>query len=165
VLSLVLHASTVLLVAALSFTACERARPATPPPGHGCPPAATACAMPALTGAAAPAAAVAGNGAPRLLEVGMVGCHACTKMRPVVQGTVSRCVPGAAAAAAVLEHHDVAAPDGEAVARRYRVTTLPTLLAVDASGAEVSRLVGAQPASAVAQLVTEVTGRACAAAE
>ena len=93
----------------------------------------------------------------------MTGCYACARMKPVVQKTVTACVP-AGSVGAVLQRVDVAAPDGEVLGRRYKVTQLPTLLAVDASGAEVSRLVGAQTPAAIAQLVSEVTGRACSAA-
>jgi thioredoxin-like negative regulator of GroEL len=102
------------------------------------------------------------TGAPHLVEVGMKGCHACAKMAPVIRDILSKC---GASAASLLEHVDVTDPEGEEIGRRYGVTKLPTILAVDAKGAEVSRLVGVQKAGAIAQLVGEVTGRACAAPE
>jgi thiol-disulfide isomerase/thioredoxin len=103
-------------------------------------------------------------GMPRLLELEMPGCTACAKMAPVVKSVEARCSSSEGAARAPLvEHVDVTLEEGEALAKRHGVKSLPTFLALDAEGDEVMRLVGLQEPEALATLVAEVTGRACCA--
>lgn len=103
-------------------------------------------------------------GMPRLLELEMPGCTACAKMAPVVKSVEARCsTSDGAPRAPLVEHVDVTDEEGEALAKRHGVKSLPTFLALDAEGDEVMRLVGLQEPEALATLVAEVTGRACCA--
>lgn len=97
------------------------------------------------------------TGKPRLLEFSSEHCPACARMKPVVVGVTARC----ATQNDTVLHVDVDAPDGEALAERYRVSALPTFLSVDAEGGEVERIVGVQPEERIALAVGDVEGRAC----
>ncbi len=124
-------------------------------PAHDEPCAAGSACVAALgegPGAAAPAAST-----PRLLEFEAAYCAACATMAPVVTSIVKSC----AKASEDVQRVDVGEEGGEALARHYRVGSLPTFLAVDAEGHEVFRKVGVQQPSELAGLVAQVTGRDC----
>ncbi|MEZ4390668.1 MAG: hypothetical protein R3A48_06190 [Polyangiales bacterium] len=52
-------------------------------------------------------------------------------------------------------------PGGMAAARAHGVVGVPTFMAFDAQGAEVTRFVGVHPQSLVEQTLAELTGRRC----
>lgn len=146
-----------LLLASCSVDAPEpRALAAdAPAAGHAEPCAAGSACVAAL--GEGPAAVPSGAGTPRLLEFEAAYCAACATMAPVVTSIVKSC----AKASEVVQRVDVGEAGGEALARHYRVGSLPTFLAVDADGHEVFRKVGVQQPSELAGLVAEVTGRDC----
>jgi cytochrome c-type biogenesis protein len=118
-------------------------------------PGATACAAPALDGAAPSAEALAGR--PRLVEFVSGHCAVCAKMAPIVRALEEGCAKDDGSIVRV----NVDDPAGRALASRYRVALVPTFVSVDADGAEVGRRVGEQSSRDLADAVAEVRGEAC----
>lgn len=79
-------------------------------------------------------------------------------MKPVLAGVERACD-----AAELVAHVDV--DRAEPLAARHRVAALPTFVAIDASGREVTRLVGVQSRDALERALEEVRGARCAARE
>ena len=125
-----------------------------------------ACEAPGATGStcAAPesswAAGLAVPGAPAALrgpavvEIMSRGCVVCELMRPIVAEAERGC-PAKVVRAFVEE------PAGADLARRHRIRGVPTFLVLDASGGEVKRLVGRQPAAAVRDALQLVSPELC----
>lgn len=78
-------------------------------------------------------------------------------MAPIVAQAERAC----AARDSVL-HLDFDEDTGGALAATYRVTSIPTWIAVDSDGHEVSRLVGLQSLETIQQALEEVRGTRCA---
>lgn len=117
------------------------------------------CATPE-PGAAAPIAAPGSPAAihgPAVVELMSRGCVICRLMAPVVAEAERGC-PTKVVRAYVEE------PAGAELARRHRIRGVPTFLVLDASDAEVKRLVGQQPASAVRSALELVSPELCRAA-
>ncbi len=125
---------------------------------------ATACAdVPGAEACGADVADVAGaapaqrlTGRPRLVEFVSGSCSVCERMKPVVRAITARC-----AAHDDLVTISIDTVEGRALANRYGVRVVPTFVAVDASGNEVERFVGAQTEARLATAVAEVRGEAC----
>ncbi|AKT42901.1 thioredoxin domain-containing protein [Chondromyces crocatus] len=81
------------------------------------------------------------SGKPRLVEFTSGYCAACRKMAPIVAELEKRCARSVEGAIRLVNVDD---PEGEALASRYGVDALPTFLALNADGGEVTRLVGLQ---------------------
>lgn len=79
-------------------------------------------------------------------------------MAPIVAELERRCLAGDEGS---LVRVNVDEPDGEALAGRYGVETLPTFVGVDAQGIEVTRMNGVRTPQELAFLLGEVRGRAC----
>jgi cytochrome c-type biogenesis protein len=131
-------------------------------------PAATAdggaCAASAAPGEAcgapeaawAPPAAAADVRGPAVVELQSRSCPVCRAMAPVVEEAERGC-------AAKVVQLLVEEPRGAAVAREHAVHAVPTFLVLDADGAEVARLVGAQPAAAIRDALRRVSPLLCSA--
>lgn len=106
-------------------------------------------------------AASASTAAPRPLEnrAGLVefmrrDCAACAAMAPVITAAERRC-------RVEVRRVIVDDPQGMAAARAHGVVGVPTFVAFDARGAEVTRFVGVHPQSLVEQSLAELTGHRC----
>lgn len=102
----------------------------------------SACATPEpipVAPTAAPAPVIHG---PAVVELMSRGCEICKLMAPVVAEAERGC-------AKRIVRAYVEDPSGAELARRHQVRGVPTFLVLDASDAEVRRLVGQQTASAV----------------
>ncbi|EYF05663.1 thioredoxin family protein [Chondromyces apiculatus] len=96
------------------------------------------------------------TGKPRLVEFTSGYCPACKRMAPIVAELEKKCARSVAGA---IHQVDVDDPDGEALATRYGVRSLPTFLALDAQGSEVARLVGLQSQEKLSSTLDTI--RAC----
>jgi cytochrome c-type biogenesis protein len=96
-------------------------------------------------------------GRPLVLEFVSGHCAVCARMAPIVDELAALCAKDAG----VVVRVQVDDPRGQALAARYGVRFVPTFLAVDASAAEVERVVGEQPRERLASLLTDVRGEAC----
>jgi thioredoxin 1 len=117
--------------------------------------AGTACETHARAGVARAAKIV---GQPRLLAFSSTTCAACKRMAPVIEEAARAC-----ASRDAVVHVDVDGDDGAALASTYDVTNIPAWISIDGDGEEVTRLVGVQPAEALARSLEELSGRRCAA--
>lgn len=95
---------------------------------------------------------------PRLLAFSSSYCPACERMKPVLADVERVCDARDAVA-----HVDV--DRAEQLVARYDVSALPTFLTIDATGHEVTRLVGIQSRGVIERAVEEVRGVRCAARE
>ncbi len=84
----------------------------------------------------------------RILVFGQAGCPPCRFFEPIVAEVMDK-HPEVG-----VEHVDLASPSGRELAKRYGVPGTPTTVLVDASGAELGRLVGAAPADQLEALVS-----------
>jgi cytochrome c-type biogenesis protein len=114
---------------------------------------ASACAVASAPGAQAGAAL---TGKPRLVEFVSDHCPVCARMAPVLDGVVRGCDASDSVVRVRIDD-----PSGAGLAARYGVRVVPTLVAVDAAGAEVERLVGEQTRERLSQALGEVRGSAC----
>lgn len=88
--------------------------------------------------------------APLILDFHASWCGPCQQMRPVVDRLQAKRYP--------IKSVDVdAAKD---LARRYRVTGVPTFVVVDPSGKELARTSGVQPAAELAKLYNDAVAKA-----
>lgn len=94
------------------------------------------------------------RGRARLVEFVSGSCPVCQRMAPGVRDLERDCAadPGALLRVRVDEPH------GRALAASYGVRLVPTFVSVDASGAEVFRLVGEQSRSELEVALRDVTG-------
>jgi cytochrome c-type biogenesis protein len=120
--------------------------------GAPCAPSTSACAQD-LSGVTKAAAL---TGKPRLVEFVSGTCPSCAKMAPLVDDLVLRCAKDGSLLRVTLDD-----PDGRALASRYGVRMVPTFVGVDASGTEVTRIVGEQAREALEQALVDVRGQAC----
>lgn len=116
-----------------------------------------ACAVKA--GVATGAPAIVAPGEPQVIEFVGTHCPVCARMAPIVDDVERRCSAGGRPLVRVNVDDDA----GQALAARYGIRAVPTFVSVDASGAEVERLVGAQPRERLELAVSAVRGEACAA--
>lgn len=116
-----------------------------------------ACAV--EIGAAAGAPTPVAPGEPHLIEFVGTHCPVCARMAPIVDDVERRC--NARGRAVMRVNVDDAA--GQSLAARYGIRAVPTFVAVDGSGTEVERFVGAQPRERLEVAVSAVRGEACAA--
>jgi cytochrome c-type biogenesis protein len=102
-----------------------------------------------------PSAALTGK--PRLLAFTSSDCSVCKRLAPLVDELEQRCAfaPGGLYRA----HLDNA--EGRALAARYGVRHVPTFVAVDTQGLEVSRWVGELSRESLVHAAEEVTGDRC----
>jgi thiol-disulfide isomerase/thioredoxin len=114
----------------------------------------SACESHARAGVTGAAAKVTGQ--PRLLAFSSTTCVACKRMAPVIAEAERAC-----AARDAVVHVNVDGDDGAALATTYDVTNIPAWVSIDADGEEVSRLIGVQPAEALARSIEELQGRRC----
>jgi cytochrome c-type biogenesis protein len=95
-------------------------------------------------------------GRPRLVEFVSDHCPVCARMAPLVEDLQKRCgANGDLLRVRIEDEH------GRALAGRYGIRVVPTFVTVDASGGEVDRYVGEQPAAKLEQVMGEVRGAAC----
>jgi thiol:disulfide interchange protein len=121
------------------------------------------CAAPVAAhaaGAGAPSAAggeASAPAGPAMLEFSSADCPACRRMEPILRDARRQC------SAANLVRIDVESLDGAggALAERWNVEKLPTLLLLDAAHREVARLVGVQPLADVRLAIERAFGVAC----
>lgn len=140
------------------------------PSGAAEPPVvAAATAAPAASAAPAPCAnettgcGLAGGNVPAgervaartsLVEFVRRDCAACAAMAPVISAAERRC--GVSVHKIVVDD-----PRGMATARAHGVVGVPTFVAFDAQGGEITRFVGVHPQELVEQTLAELTGRRC----
>lgn len=103
------------------------------------------------------AAATRVEGRPRLVVFTSHSCPACKRMNPVVDAAIKACD-----GARDIERVDFDDEAGEALARTYDITLLPSFVSVDAAGREVARLTGLQPQERLEHALEEVRGLRCA---
>ena len=115
----------------------------------------SACSVPESRWAAPIAAPVVPLG-PAVVEIMSGSCPICRLMEPVVAEAERGC-PIKVVRTFVEE------PAGADLARRHAIRGVPTFLVLDASGGEVKRLVGQQPAEAVRGALELVSPRVCGA--
>lgn len=110
----------------------------------------TGCGLGAHTGPAGERVAARAG----VVEFVRRDCAACAAMAPVVRAAEQRCG---------VTIHRVTVDDahGMATARAHGVVGVPTFVAFDAQGSEVTRFVGVHPQELVEQTLTELTGRRC----
>lgn len=128
-----------------------------------CLPGPAACDLPQAPAASDPdlaalAAALATPTGPSVVEIVSDRCPVCERMAPVVEAAKRRC----AGEHLAVERRRVETAEGSALARRHAVRAVPTFLLLDASGAEVARLVGEQPQAALERAMHDLTGGRCA---
>ena len=87
-------------------------------------------------------------------------CPACERMEPRLEQAMKAC-HGEADVRRVNVDDDA----GEALAATYDVTLLPSLVNIDASGLEVSRLTGVQPEEQIEHAIEEIRAVRCALVE
>lgn len=100
------------------------------------------------------------QGKPRMLVFSSASCPVCQRMAPRMSAAEKACD-----AEADVVRLDVDEDPGEGLAALYAVPLLPSFVNVDASGREVSRLVGIQPRERLEQALEEVRGSRCAAVD
>ena len=91
---------------------------------------------------------------PAVVEVTSHHCPACRKMDPVVAEAERGC--DARVVRAFIEDED-----GAALLQRHGIVGIPTFLVLDASGAEIDRLVGTQSVASVRGALGRVSLRPC----
>lgn len=94
---------------------------------------------------------------PRMVKFYSPSCPICLQMIPVVNVLRNEC----AAKDVAFESVDVSTPGGRALAGKYGVSGIPVFVFEDASGREVSRLVGFQPVEALEQAMAVLIGESC----
>lgn len=148
------------LIALGALMALDRTSALTPRAGDGnataaapCAPSATACAPPI---GSAPSATEGIVGKPRVVEFVSSNCTVCARMNQIVEQVSERCGSGDS-----LLRVSVDDDTGKALASRYSVRVVPTFITVDATGAEVERLIGEQTGARIARAVEEARGEAC----
>jgi thioredoxin-like negative regulator of GroEL len=126
-----------------------------------------ASAAPCETGEACRAHAVAPGGSaapvrgkPRMLVFSSQTCAVCERMAPRLSAAERSC-----SAEGAVMHVDVDDDTGGGLAALYGVELLPSFVSVDASGREVSRLVGLQPQERLEEALQEIRGDRCAATD
>jgi cytochrome c-type biogenesis protein len=149
----VLFASGRLDVVAPKVAATRAVGPSAASPECATSPSASACGATIVEGVA-PGAALTGK--PRLVEFVSDHCVVCARMAPVLDDLVRVCDASDAVLRVRLED-----PSGAGLASRYGVRVVPTLVSVDAAGAEVERRVGEQSRDELSRAIREVRGRAC----
>lgn len=168
-------ATGVLLVAAGALLASDRLDLVVPPAPAPAPAVATAeavradeggictgegatCALPpSALGTGAAAAPEPRTAGPRVVELMGRSCPICRRMEPVVAAAEQSC------ASVRVDRIFVEDAGGAALVRRHGVRGVPTFLVLDRSGAEVARLVGEQPLSALVGAMQRVSPALCAA--
>lgn len=95
---------------------------------------------------------------PVMLKFVQPNCPACLAMVPIMETLHQTC----SGKGLRIETLDLSFPENKAVARKMGVMGTPTLIFFDESGAEVSRLVGAQPIESLHQAVAVLMGEQCA---
>ena len=93
---------------------------------------------------------------PALVELASRSCPICRRMAPVVDEAERDC-------ATKVVRLLVEESEGGDLARRHAVRAVPTFLVLDASGAEVRRLVGQQPVSALRDALRTASPLLCGA--
>lgn len=159
--SIVQRATGVLLVVLGGWIAWGGARDAVAPPeaiAEACEGKDVACAVD--VGAGAGAALPAAPAEPHVIEFVGTHCPVCARMAPIVEDVERRC--GASDGKTTVRRVNVDDVAGESLAARYGIRAVPTFVAVDADGAEVERLVGAQTRERIELAVSAVRGEACA---
>lgn len=121
--------------------------PASPAP---CATEATGCGLAAGSGPVGERVATRAG----VVEFVRRDCAACAAMAPVVRAAEQRC--GVTVHRVVVDD-----PRGMATARAHGVVGVPTFVAFDAQGSEVTRFVGVHPQELVEQTLSELTGRRC----
>lgn len=91
---------------------------------------------------------------PAVVEVMSHHCPACRTMEPVVAEAERGC--DARVVRAFVEDED-----GAALSLRHQVVGVPTFLVLDASGAEIDRLVGTQSVASVRGALRRVSSTPC----
>jgi cytochrome c-type biogenesis protein len=94
---------------------------------------------------------------PGMVQFTSRSCPVCQRMKPTVATTEANCSGQHAA----VTHLDVSTPQGAALAARHGVRGVPTYLFLDARGAEVARLIGAQSLATLQGAFQSATGQAC----
>lgn len=95
---------------------------------------------------------------PVMLKFVQPNCPACLSMVPIMETLHQTC----SGKGLRIETLDLSVPENKAVARQMGVMGTPTLIFFDEAGAEVSRLVGAQPIESLHQAVAVLMGEQCA---
>lgn len=96
-------------------------------------------------------------GRPAMLKFFSPNCPVCRQMIPTVNLLRHEC----SSHNVEFRELDVSTPEGRILARTYGIRGIPVFVFVDATGEEVSRLVGYQPLSALEQAMSVLTGEAC----
>lgn len=91
-----------------------------------------------------------------VVELASRSCPVCRAMAPVLEEAERDC-------ATRVVRLLVEEPEGAALARRHGVRAVPTFLVLDGAGAEVRRLVGQQPVSAIREALRTVSPLLCGA--
>ncbi len=94
---------------------------------------------------------------PVVLKFYAPNCPICLQMIPIVNTLRNEC----AAKDLDFRDVDVTTPEGKVLAREYGVSGVPVFLFLDATGREVSRLVGYQSLQALEQAASVLIGEAC----
>jgi cytochrome c-type biogenesis protein len=117
------------------------------------------CALPDVSAADATSAPdlVGDGGEPRLVEFVARTCPICQRMEPVLRAAESDCTGRGLRFLRV----DVGESAGRKAADLHHVRGVPTFLMLDASGAEVARLVGEVPLGVLRQSLEVLAGQKC----
>ena len=105
----------------------------------------------------APASQATVTGTPMMVELYSKDCHICQQMKPVVDQISDHCQ----GKSVLIETFDVSKPENRDLISRHRVVGVPTFVFLDATGAEVARLVGRQTAGSLKQALAVLRGESC----
>jgi cytochrome c-type biogenesis protein len=117
---------------------------------------ATACSL-AAAPAGLEASAEVPRGRPHLVEFVSEHCTVCARMAPLVAELERVCARNDGS----VVHVTVDSAAGRALAERFAVHAVPTVVQLDAEGEEVSRVVGEQTHAELALALANVRGEAC----
>ena len=137
-----------------SLTASSNAQPSTEAPCEVA--SATACSVAETAETVAVEAAVP-LGKPHLLEFVGGHCPVCARMAPVIAELERRCTDNDG----TVVRANIESPAGRALARRFGIHAVPTLVEIDEDGNETARVIGERTLADLTVALQSVSPNGC----
>ena len=154
IMGLLIATDRVGVIALPSFTASPNAQPQADAPCEIT--TATACSV-APTADTEVVPATIPLGKPHLLEFVGGHCPVCARMAPVIAELERRCTDNDG----TVVHANIESPAGRALARRFGIHAVPTLVEIDEDGNETARVIGERTLADLTVALQSVSPNGC----